>query len=267
MGLKNFFRCCIPCNRKGRKDNAIASHDGQQQMQRTSAHLLTRPPLTVEHPAGVKNDVATPPKKALMIALRKLENTEWDTVLEGMQDVIQISRCNPGLVKKIMPQIYICCSSLVLNPRLQVSTAGCQMAQELFQTMQCGVGPAFYEIVSSLLRRTCDRNQIVREAANAALDAMVTYIPPLNTISALSYFGVSHRNALVRRATVRLFTVIVKRLGADKVLGPKAESEFKQEVLSATDIFLQDKDEETRHHAEDLMKFLMTSDENFVSVP
>jgi hypothetical protein len=96
----------------------------------------------------------------------------------------------------------------------------------------------------------------VREAANEALDAMVMYIPPRNAVRALSYDGVSHRNALVRRGTVSLLTVIVTRSGAHAVLGPTADRGFKQQVLLAAAIFLQDA--ETRHHAEDLMKFLMT---------
>jgi hypothetical protein len=119
-------------------------HTLHEQLRGTAVHLSTRPPVTVEHPAGVKKDVAAPPKNALMIALRKLENTKWECSRRYARYYAKTSRCNP--VEKHMPKTYISCSSSVLNPRLQVATVGCQMAQELFRTMQCAVRPEFYEI-------------------------------------------------------------------------------------------------------------------------
>jgi ferritin len=45
-------------------------------------------------------------------------------------------------------------------------------------------------------------------------------------------------------------------------LGPKAGTTFKKKVLSAAAKFLQAADTETRHHAQDLMRFLMTERED-----
>jgi hypothetical protein len=68
------------------------------------------------------------------------------------------------------------------------------MAEELFQTIQSTSRPGFDEIVSSLLQRTCDTKNEIR-------DAMVTHIPPHNAVRPLADTGVSHKSALVRRTT------------------------------------------------------------------
>jgi hypothetical protein len=218
-------------------------------------------PVTVENTAGVKQDHSAHLIKTLKIARSKLETTEWETVLKGIHDVINISRCNPSLLKQHMPAIYITCSALVVHPRPQVAMASCQMAQEFFETTRCTVKPAFHKIVSALLRRTSDSNKSIRQAANEALDAMAMNIPPHNAVEALTDAGFSCKNG----ATARLLNVIVTTAGADIILGPTARRTFKTQVISAAAKFLQAGDTETRHHSQDLVRFLMTESEDFES--
>jgi hypothetical protein len=98
----------------------------------------------------------------------------------------------------------------------------------------------------------------MRQTADKALDAMAIYIPPQDAVRVLTEKGVNNKIVSVRRATARLLTVIVKTSGADSVLGRIPKGKFKRQVIRAVAKFLQDKDPETRHHAQDLVKFLMT---------
>jgi hypothetical protein len=90
----------------------------------------------------------------MRIALGKLDTANANTVLEVLKDIIQISRSKPALVKSHMATIYSACAKLVLHPRSPISTAGCHIAGELFQTIQCTSRPVFDELVSVLFRRT-----------------------------------------------------------------------------------------------------------------
>jgi hypothetical protein len=128
--------------------------------------------------------------------------------------------------------------------------------------MQCISRPGLDEFVSSLLRRTAAMDKFVREAAYDALDAMAMCIPPRTAVRVLTETGVIHKNVAISR----LLRDIVTASGAKSVLGPRTVRSYKQQVLLATAKFLQDKDSETRHHAQDLLKLLMTECEDFESV-
>jgi hypothetical protein len=73
------------------------------------------------------------------------------------------------------------------------------------------------------------------------------HIQPLSNNVNVSLPIGSHRNAVVRAATARLFTMIVNKSGADILLGPSAGKVFRHQILSATAKFLQDKNEDTRY--------------------
>ena len=55
----------------------------------------------------------------------------------GMQDISQILRCNPALVEEHLTAIYRFLSSAVLNKKSKLARAACQMAQDIFETVQC----------------------------------------------------------------------------------------------------------------------------------
>lgn len=59
----------------------------------------------------------------------------------GMQDISQILRCNPALVEEHLTTIYGFLSSAVLNSRSKLARAACQMAQYIFETVQCTTRP------------------------------------------------------------------------------------------------------------------------------
>jgi hypothetical protein len=130
----------------------------------------------VEQSAGVQEDLSTHPVRALKLACDEMKEYKWETIVEGIEGIIKLSRCNTALVESNTSPIYIICSALVARPRSPVAIAACEMARELFETTQCTVNPGFQKIVSALLQRTSDRNTSVKQAANEALDAMAMNI-------------------------------------------------------------------------------------------
>jgi hypothetical protein len=57
--------------------------------------------------------------------------------MEGMQDISQILRCNSALVEEHLSEIYNILSKLIFIRKTTVEKRACQLAQEIFQTVQC----------------------------------------------------------------------------------------------------------------------------------
>jgi hypothetical protein len=70
---------------------------------------------------------------------------------------------------------------------------------------------------------------------------------PLSNNNNLSLSLCRHKHALVRATTSKLLTIIVTTSGADTVLSPTANKKFKERVLSAAAVFLEDPSIEARY--------------------
>lgn len=146
------------------------------------------------------------PQDALKLALLTLKQNQWDTTMQALVDVVQISRFQPELIDSSIPIVYrsICrCDivkvnsdscpfihlslySLLRNIRTNVARTACQMAGELFRTMQSTQRPEFDELVGALLQKSADVNKFIRQDANQALDAMADYISPFHCVRVMA---------------------------------------------------------------------------------
>jgi hypothetical protein len=98
------------------------------------------------------------------------------------------------------------------------------------------------------------------------LGSMAVYIPLSLAVRPLTDGGVSHKISLARVVTARLLTTIVTMSGADTVFSPTANRAFRQRVLLNAAKFLEDGYLEIKHHAWELVKFLIAEGEDFESV-
>lgn len=104
----------------------------------------------------------------------------------------------------------------------------------------------FNDIVDTLLSKTADSNKFIRQDANLALDCMVTHISTFHAIRALCAKGPTHKNHLVRCATVRLIICAVVIAGPDIILNPVSNEHTRKRIFTNMIKFLEDKNLETR---------------------
>lgn len=155
-----------------------------------------------------------------------------------------------------MTTIYRRFIELLKSPRSSIVRVTCQAAGELFRAARCFKRAEFDEIVSLILCKTADPNRFIQKDANIALDKMVTYIPFMHAIRAISVLGPTHKNSVVRTATARLFVCACALSKADAVLGAEANPRTRKRILTALSTFLLDKCCDVRGFGERLYKML-----------
>ncbi|XP_017781923.1 PREDICTED: uncharacterized protein LOC108566514 [Nicrophorus vespilloides] len=145
---------------------------------------------------------------------------------------------------------------LLKSPRSHVCRTACQIAGHFFETMKDTRRPEFDDIVNVLLYKTADASKFIRQDANLALDCMVTHIPTFHAIRALCAKGPSHRNYLVRCASIRLLICAVVIAGPSILLNNPSYEHSRKRVIINLAHFLDDKNHDTRKYAERLYKIL-----------
>lgn len=110
------------------------------------------------------------------------------------------------------------------------------------------------EIAGPLLHRTADTNKFLRADANAALDVMCEHLPPHRVITVIFTRGCLHQNGIVRSASMRLLTVLAKRLGPDKIF--QLQKDIRDKVILAGANSLTDGSLEARSHGKSLFSCL-----------
>lgn len=78
------------------------------------------------------------------------------------------------------------CRSLLRNTRPHVVRTVCQIATELYKTVQCTQRPEFDELASTLLLKSTHTNKGIRNDAQRALDSMVSHLPPATCVRILT---------------------------------------------------------------------------------
>jgi hypothetical protein len=132
--------------------------------------------------------------------------------------------------------------------------------------MRCTKKPAFDGIVFFSTKNFKDK--FMRQDANEILESTAMYIPRSHAVRALTDKGVGHEDAPERAEMEWLYTTIVTMSGACTVRVPQQIEHFDREFFSAAAklLVLEDKNLQTRYHAQELVKFLTTEGEDVESV-
>lgn len=150
-------------------------------------------------------------QEVLKLALQSLKQDQWQSTIPGLIKLMHISRIQPELLDSSMPRVYrtLCRSflktsyihlsyllllqwdalsyySLLRNTRPHVVRTVCQIALELYKTVQCTQRPEFDELASMLLLKSTHTNKGIRNDAQRALDSMVTHLPSATCIRILA---------------------------------------------------------------------------------
>lgn len=202
------------------------------------------------------------PVEAVKYALMQINNDNWEHSMQGLGTIIQVSRNHPFLIEPHMTKVNQTLCDLLHSMRSQATRFACQAAKELFHTMQSTTRPEFDEIVQCLLQRTADMNRFIRHDANEALDVMVTYIPPINSVRAIVDKGPTHKNALVRTTVARLLLCIVSMIQVHYLLTLPLFKETRKRIFDAAAILINDPNTTARNITKKLFELLL-KDENF----
>ncbi|CAH1184100.1 unnamed protein product [Phyllotreta striolata] len=194
-------------------------------------------------------------KDTLQLALNQLSNTEWEVMILGLQSLSRIAKYHPEVIEG---QIHTVCVNLakhIKNLRSQVARAACHTATELFASCRRSLEIELEEIAGPLLHRTADTNKFLRSDANAALDQMCEHLPISRVVAVITSRGCTHQNSIVRAASIRLITDLVKRHGSDKIF--QMNKDVRDKIILAGANSLADGSVEARSHGKEMLSHLM----------
>ncbi|XP_022904449.1 uncharacterized protein [Onthophagus taurus] len=203
------------------------------------------------------DDTNTSFETTINTSITKLQDTEWNIALRGLAEITELCKAtDSSTMMQYMTSINQRLLQLLKNPRSHVCRTACQAAGHLFESMKDTRGPEFNDIVDLLLSKTADANKFIRKDANLALDCMVTHISTCQAIKALLLKGPTHKNNLVRSATVRLLICAIVIAGPGVILNPSGNEATRKRIFSNLVKFLEDKNPDTRKYGERLYKVL-----------
>ncbi|XP_012258060.2 uncharacterized protein LOC105687194 [Athalia rosae] len=201
------------------------------------------------------------PQDVLKLALLKLKQNQWESTVQALMKIAEMSRYHPEMIDPNMPIINRSICSLLKNIRSNIVKTACQVAKEMFLTMQCTQRPEFDELVGMLLQKTADTNMLIRQNANSALDAMVDSVSSSHCVRVLSStWGAGHKNPSVRATVSRLLNYIVTITGVTTLLSASVAKDTRTRIFATSARFLVDSNSETRGYARTLIKLLMGHD-------
>ncbi|XP_043285546.1 uncharacterized protein [Venturia canescens] len=212
--------------------------------------------VTLDHDLH-ESEKCTNLQETLRLVVLKLKENNWETSVSALLNVVHMSRIQPEMIDSSMPLITRSLHSLMRNVRPQVVRTACQIAEELFKTMQCTQKPEFDQLVGTLLQKTSHMNKAVRQDASRALDAMVVYIPATHCISVMFSCGACHKNPIVRSTVSRLLYDVVRGVGVESFLTMSNLRDSRKKTFSMCLEFLNDASTETRCNARRLLQLLM----------
>ncbi|GAB1859315.1 TOG domain-containing protein [Camponotus japonicus] len=197
-------------------------------------------------------------QETLKHALQSLKQDQWQSTIPALIKLMHISRIQPELLDSSMPRIYRSLCSLLKNTRPHVVRTVCQVAMELYKTVQCTQRPEFDELVSMLLLKSTHTNKGIRNDAQRALDSMVTHLPPAICIRILTNeHGTSHKNPLIRATISRLLYNIINIIGVECLLLNPSLKDCRRKIFTMCAKFLLDGNNETRNDAKKALKAMM----------
>ncbi|KAL1509798.1 hypothetical protein ABEB36_004480 [Hypothenemus hampei] len=195
------------------------------------------------------------PKDLLQHVLMQLESPNWETTVDGLQNLAKLARQNPETIDQQIHQVCVVLAKHIKNLRSQVARTACNTATELFLSCKRSLEMELEEIACPLFQRTADTNRFLRADANATLDIMCEHLPAHRVIPVVTARGCAHQNAIIRAASMRMLGDIVRRLGADRVFSlPK---ELRDRLLYAGANSLADGNVDARSHGKAMFKYLM----------
>ncbi|XP_050451349.1 TOG array regulator of axonemal microtubules protein 2-like [Cataglyphis hispanica] len=231
-----------------------------------SKHTKEANPMTNygDYAALLENDyIGTPeefanPQETLKNALQSLKQDQWQNTIPALIKLMHVSRIQPEMLDSSMPRIYRSLCSLLKNTRPHVIRTVCQVAMELYKTVQCTQRPEFDELVSMLLLKSTHTNKGIRNDAQRALDSMITHLSPAICIRILtSEHGASHKNPLIRATVSRLVYNIINIIGVECLLSNSSLKDCRRKIFTMCAKFLLDGNNETRNDAKKALKTLM----------
>ncbi|KAG5310729.1 TGRM1 protein, partial [Acromyrmex insinuator] len=198
------------------------------------------------------------PHEALKHAMQSLKQDQWQSSISALTKLMHISRIEPELLDSNMPRIYRTLCSLLRNTRPHVVRTACQVAMELYKTVQCTQRPEFDELASTLLLKSTHTNKGIRNDAQRALDSMVSHLPPATCIRILTNeHSASHKNPLIRATISHLLYNIINIIGVECLLSNPNFKDLRRKIFTMCTKFLLDGNNETRNDAKKTLKVMM----------
>ncbi|CAH1111059.1 unnamed protein product [Psylliodes chrysocephalus] len=206
---------------------------------------------------GSRGTSATSTENALLQAVNKLRDSDWNVALRGLAEIVEISRLvGHEHILQHMTVINQKLIDLIKSPRSHVSRTSCQAAGHIFEFVKDTRRPEFDELVDSLLCKCADSNRFIRHDANLALDCMVTHIPTFHAVRAICSKGPEHKNPLVRVAAARLLVCSMVLSGPQNIIHPSSNEYTKRRIIMKMAGFLEDRSPDVRKYGERIYKML-----------
>ncbi|KAG8561236.1 hypothetical protein GDO81_015296 [Engystomops pustulosus] len=159
------------------------------------------------------------PRAAMCEALELLKRNDWEKKITGLQLIRSVSTHHPDIAAARIQEMHAAVINEVKNLRSAVSRAAMVCLGDMFEGLQDKMLYGLTTSVRSLLQKSGDSNNFLRDAAEEALSSMALNIHPGRALAALIDGGISHLNPAIRSCAAKQLYNIFLRSGADYILG------------------------------------------------
>ncbi|CAB4065703.1 unnamed protein product [Lepeophtheirus salmonis] len=202
-------------------------------------------------------------KQAYNEAMQQLQSGDWEKEILGLESIVSLVKSQHEVIKSNITMVVRLVTITVKNLRSQVCRIGVQAFAEMFLHLGRSMEGESDKIIPLLLNKSVDTNKFIREDCNIALDTAMENISIYKGLNVLLESGVDHKNVVVRINTARIYSNIVRSMGAEKILG--SSKEFQALVFERGCTLLADGSSEVRNHAKDAFREL-SSHKNYGTV-
>ncbi|GFR83234.1 protein FAM179B-like [Elysia marginata] len=188
--------------------------------------------------------------------MKKMEQSEWEIKCEGLNMLRRLCMHHPDVVGASLHPIVLAVCNEAKNLRSQVSRLGITAIGDMFANLRKGMDPEVDITTKTLLAKSGESNQFIKEDVDKALCQMVDNVTPQRALLALIGGGASHKNVQIRKLTAQFLVDLVEKMGSGRILS--GVKDITDRVLPTAAQFAMDGSQETRYYGRKILYILMS---------
>ncbi|KAK3737948.1 hypothetical protein RRG08_028572 [Elysia crispata] len=188
--------------------------------------------------------------------MKKMEQSDWEIKCEGINMLRRLCLHHPDVVGASLHPIVLAICNEAKNLRSQVSRLGITAIGDMFTHLRKGMDPEVDITTKTLLAKSGESNQFIKEDVDKALCQMVDNVTPQRALLALIGGGATHKNVQIRKLTAQFLVDLVEKMGSGRILS--GVKDITDRVLPTAAQFAMDGSQETRYYGRKILYILMS---------
>lgn len=196
------------------------------------------------------------PSQEFQKAIRGLETQEWPELFHTLTSMRRVVLHHPQVVLSsgALHSIVVLIMKQVENLRSSMAKNALITIADFFLGLKKGMDSEVQSVVPAVMKRSADSSNFLGESADRALDMMIENVTASRSLA--SMLAVADHKSPAYRAKVAGGLLVLAQKRADDLRGCKEFETFKHKLPK----MLQDQAPESRSHAREIIKALLTHD-------